>query len=224
MHTTIRSLAVLIVVMLGMALLHGAIEAATGSNAIILGSPADIVYTRQVTGTVYPSDSPTTPALTSLWQTQYYSFNASIIPSTFPISITPPLFPSDAQVLTYGIAGGSAVKVGQLITFVVTSTDSVFSFDYLTQKQAVLEGDRYRVDQIASANGQYRYISTVYFTEPYHYSGFINETPTTVSSYTVSWDVLPSPNNDGKFRFDSSIWLTNDQPYLVLLPVVLEQY
>lgn len=230
MRTTIRSLAVLIVIALGMALLHGAIQAATGSNAIAVQFTADaeVNSIRQVTGTVYSPNASITPALTSLWQTRNYSFNFTLLPQpplTQTVSFTRPLYPTDARILTYGISGGYAIRAGQILTFLITSTDAVYFYDYLTQQQVVLEGDHYRVNQIARANRQYRYISTLYFTYPLQYSGFVNETPTGISSDTVMWDVIPQEVG-GLFLFDGSILLANtDSPiYTVLLPIVMKQH
>ncbi len=212
---------VIVLASVGLALLHGAIQAATGSHAVF-AQPNDVqpAFTQVVTITVDPSSAPITPALSSFWQTSVISFPS---PGN-PFSIHPPYIPADAYAIVVTAEGGIASVTGVTIWITITQPVGNFYYDFRTHSIALQGNGRFRVNQLASSSLPYRYISTVYFTQPYQFSGFLNETPTTVSSYTVSWDGVPPYNASlDRYRFDSSVWLADPRINSVFLPIVMRQ-
>ena len=223
-----RILTVVALATLSLALLRGAVHTAAGSNAAVGSSNLDEpipVFTRVVTITIQPSDTPLTPGLTSLWQVGLYGFPGGHDP--VQIVVRPPFFPTDTYDLVFSMTGGLAYRQGITLFFNITGTSGDLFYNYRSDLAvAPTGGTLYPLPHSWTSNGTYRYISTVYFTQPYQYATFMGYTPTVVNSYTLNWNYVPPYNEPpiDRYRFESTIWLADPRPRVTYLPIVLRNF
>jgi hypothetical protein len=157
-----------------------------------------------VTVTVESGD-PLTPALASFWQAAWISFPVSASGIQFGISL-----PSDATDVTATVTCGTYDIVGDTIQFTLTeSTACHFGYDLRTNQRVLRQGNQYRIDQVAGNNVFFLYITTIVFTAPYEFVGFIGPTPMTVASHMLHWEQVVPENEPPFHRFRSSIWLAD---------------
>jgi|GEM_PF-3502369 len=199
MKHLIHSAAALLAACVALLLLTSAVQSSPPPDrgAVPLARP-NYAYTRIVTITVGSSTVPLTPGLTSRWQFETLD---QIISGIFEIPL-----PSDAYEISVALPV-NMYHIDPGPTLVITGPQPELYYEYLTNQRALRFGNQILITQTASNNQEYRYLATLIFTGPYQLIGTSGFAPTQTTASTLSWDVVPELETDGRYRFGASTWL-----------------
>jgi hypothetical protein len=204
MKRLIHSAAAILAAFLTLLLLTGAVHSAPPADrAEMAPARPNYAYTRLNTITVGSSTNPLTPGLNSRWQFEnidHYVFGV--------YSIT---LPSDAYEISV-TSSTDQYRIEPGPTIVITGPQPHLYYEYRTNQRALRFGNQILITQAASNNQEYRYLSTLIFTDPYQYVGTSGFAPTETTASTIYWDVVPDKTGVGeeaRFRFNASTWLAD---------------
>jgi hypothetical protein len=125
--------------------------------------------------------------------------------------------PSDATDVTATVNCGTYDIVSGTIQFTLTESLCHFGYDFRTNERVTRQGNQYSISQVAGSNASFLYITTIVFTAPYEFVGFIGPTPLTVTSSMLHWEQVVPENEPPFHRFRSAIWLADD-PHVITRP------
>jgi hypothetical protein len=200
MKRLIHSVAAILAAFLAVLLLTGAVHSAPAADhAAMAPARPDYAYTRLTTITVGSSSDPLTSGLNSRWQFENIDH--------FVFGVYSITLPSDAYEISV-TSSTDQYRIEPGPTIVITGPQPHLYYEYRTNQRALRFGNQILITQTASNNQEYRYLSTLIFTDPYQYVGTSGFVPTETAT-TLSWDVVPELGADARYRFSASTWLVH---------------